>query len=149
MPTQTVSAGTMKARNKGKGKHWTRAQIAARKRAETEYARAEPVDLRPPKWLRREELVVWYWAVDQAKEVRLFDNLDTETLAFYCNAVVECRKVALMKRRNAERVREHQAWVRIIAQYSDKLGFTPAARARLAKKRAEEVPDEFGKKFDA
>jgi phage terminase small subunit len=106
------------------------------------------VDLRPPKWLGKEELVVWYWAVDQAKDVRLFDNLDTETLAVYCNAIVECRHVALMKRHNAERVREHQAWVRIIAQYADKLGFTPAARARLAKKRAEEVPDEFGKKFD-
>ncbi|TRZ48843.1 hypothetical protein D4S03_09210 [bacterium] len=148
MPTQTVAAGTMKARNKGKGKHWTRAEIAARKRAEDDYGRAEPVELQPPKWLKKERLVIWYWVIDQAKGIKIFDNLDTETLAVYCDVMVKYQHVAGMERLNAERAREYQAYVRIIAQLSDKLGFTPAARARLAKKRAEVVPDEFGKKFD-
>jgi phage terminase small subunit len=148
MPTQTVSAETMQVGRKGRGKHWTAAQVEARQRANDEFQRKKPVDLRPPEWLGEEELVMWYWAIDQAKDVKLFDNLDVQTLAVYCNAVVEYRDLARMKRKSAERIQQQQAWARIIAQYADKLGFNPSARARLIKKKVEEKLDEFGKKFD-
>lgn len=138
----------MEVGKKGRGRHWTQAEVDARKRASEELLRTKPVDLRPPDRLVKEELVVWYWAIDQAKDVRLFDNLDVETLAVYCNAVVEYWRMARMKRRSAERVQQHQAWARIIAQYADKLGFNPSARARLIKKKVDEKLDEFGKKFD-
>jgi len=138
----------MEVGKRGKGKHWTQAEVDARKRANAEFLRATPVDLRPPDWLGKEELAVWYWAIDQAKDVKLFDNLDVETLAVYCNAVVEYRRLAHLKRRTAERIKQQQAWARIIAQYADKLGFNPSARARLIKKKVDEKLDEFGKKFD-
>lgn len=148
MPAQTVAAETMEVGKKGRGKHWTAAEVAARQRASEELLRATPVDLRPPDWLGKEELVVWYWAIDQAKDVKLFDNLDVETLAVYCNAVVEYRRMARMQRRTKDRVQQHQAWARIIAQYADKLGFNPSARARLIKKKVDEKLDDFGQKFD-
>lgn len=148
MPRQAVISEVMEVGHKGRGRHWTLAEVDARKRAEEELDRAEPVDLKPPEWLGKEALVLWYWAIDQAKGVKLFDNLDTQTLAIYCCAVVECRRLACMKRLTAERVKQYQAWVRIITQLGDKLGFTPSARARLIKKRAEDHPDEFGKMFD-
>ena len=45
-----------------------------------------------------------------------------------------------------------QAWSRIIKNYANDLGFTPAARARLAKKRADQKlaakKDPFDDEFD-
>ena len=138
----------MEVGKKGRGKHWTAAQVEARQRANEELTRKTPVDLRPPLWLGENELIVWYWAIDQAKDVKLFDNLDCETLAVYCNAVVEYRHLAKMKYKSAERIQQQQAWARIIAQYADKLGLNPTARARLIKKKVDEKLDDFGKKFD-
>lgn len=148
MPTKVVAAETMAVGKKGGGKHWTAAQVAARKRAAEDLQRQEPIDLQPPTWLGADELIVWYWAVDQAKDVKLFDNLDAETLALYCNAVVEYRRYAQRKRRTPDSVKEQQAWARIITQLSEKLGFNPSARARLIKRKTDERPDAFGKKFD-
>lgn len=148
MPTRTVSAETMKVGKKGGGKHWTASEVAARKRAAADLLRKDPVDLKPPDWLGPKELVVWYWAIDQAKGVALFDNLDAETLALYCSTVVEYRRLAKLKRRTVDNVKAQQSWARLLTQLSDKLGFNPSARARLIKKKAEERIDEFGKKFD-
>lgn len=148
MPTKAVSAETMEIGKKGGGKHWTAAEKAAREVAAEEMRRAEPLALIAPDWLNREALSVWDQAIELAKGVNLFDKLDTETLATYCDAVVQYRRHSVKKRRTVEDIKLQQAWARIIAQYADKLGFTPAARARLIKKRAEEKLDQFGKKFD-
>lgn len=137
----------MEVGKKGRGKHWTQAEVDARKRAEEEYGRAKPVDLRPPARLGEKELVFWYWAIDQAKDVKLFDNLDVEALALYCSAMVEYWRYDPL-RRTVNNIKERQAWARIIAQYSDKLGFNPSARARLIKKKVDETLDKFGQKFD-
>jgi P27 family predicted phage terminase small subunit len=148
MPTKVVAADTMTVGGKGTGKHWTQAEVDARKRAAEELLRAEPVDLRPPEWLGVKELAVWYWAIDQAKGVKLFDNLDAETLALYCNATVEYQRCAQKKRKTVDAVKEQQAWARILSGLSDKLGFNPSARARLIKKRVDEKRDDFGEEFD-
>ncbi len=47
-----------------------------------------------------------------------------------------------------DKIKLMQSYARLVAQYADKLGFTPAARARLAKKRSEEPVDGFANEFD-
>jgi phage terminase small subunit len=69
-------------------------------------------------------------------------------LGIYCDAVAKYRQVS--KRIDGvdgedgkptdETIKEAQAWARLVATYADKLGLSPSARARLAKKRAERAP---------
>jgi P27 family predicted phage terminase small subunit len=148
MPTKTVAVETMEVGKKGGGKHWTKREIAARKAAAAEMQRDGPVILEPPRWLNDHELEIWRTILEQAKGLALFDNLDRETLAVYCNAVVEHEKCARLKRRSVDRIKEQQAWARSISQLSDKLGLNPSARARLIKKKADKKLDQFGDQFD-
>lgn len=139
----------MQVGTKGGGKHWTADQIAAREAAAAELQRKGPVELVPPFWLSPAARTVWDQAIDDAKETGLLDNLDAVFLAIYCDAVAEYQARAKKKRRTVADISLQQAWARIIAQYADKLGFTPAARARLVKKKADQkLKDNFGEKFD-
>ena len=148
MPTKTVSAATMEIGKKGGGKHWTEAEIEARKKAAEEVKRKRVV-IDPPSWLDKKALAEWEKIMKDVKEIDLLDNLDAQMLAVYCDANVRYRDVAQKKSKTSDDIKELQAWARIISQYADKLGFTPAARARLVKKRADEKKkDQFGSKFD-
>ena len=138
----------MEIGKKGGGKHWTAAEVAARKAAAAEMERKEPHELEPPNWLNQRALEIWDKVLDQAKEVNLFDVLDRETLAVYCSAVIEYEKCALRKRKSVDAIKEQQAWARIISTLGDKLGLNPSARARLIKKKAEKKQDQFGDDFD-
>jgi len=149
MPTKAVSADVMEIGKKGKGKHWTAAEVEARKEAAESMKRDEPVMLVPPEWLGKDAIKIWEKVLLDVAGVDLLDNLDGDTLAIYCDAVVKYRKLAGRSRLTIDMTKSLQAWARIIAQYADKLGFTPAARARLIKKRAEEKSkDNFGEEFD-
>lgn len=148
MPTKNVSAQNMEVGKKGGGKHWTAEQVAARVDAAAEFERADAADLVPPAWLNAAALTVWAETIKNADGVKLLDKLDTDTLAIYCDAVAQLRKNASKKRRTVVDITLQQAWARIILQYADRLGLTPAARARLIKKAADAKIDEFGKKFD-
>lgn len=149
MPTQAVSKDKMQVGKKGGGKHWTVEQIAAREAAAAELLRKGPVELIPPMWLSEAAREIWDQAIDDAKETKHLDNLDVEFLAIYCDAVAQYHKQATKRRRTVADIGIQQAWARIIAQYADKLGFTPSARARLVKKRADEKQkDKFGEEFD-
>lgn len=148
MPTKHIAAKNMEVGKKGGGKHWTADQVAARAEAAAEFERAEPVTLIPPAWLNAAALVVWADTLKNAEGVKLLDKLDTDTLAIYCDAVAQLRKNASKKRRKVVDITLQQAWARIILQYAERLGLTPAARARLIKKTADAKVDEFGKAFD-
>ena len=152
MPTQAVAAETMEVGHHGSGKHWTKAEKAAREAAAAEIARKEPVKLEPPDWLSKEARRVWRKIVKNAADVNLLDILDENTLAVYCNAVVEYRKCAQElgedEKKSLDAVKEQQAWARVITSLSDKLGLNPSARARLVKKKAEAQGDDFGNEFD-
>jgi P27 family predicted phage terminase small subunit len=141
------------------GKHWTKAEIESRAEAQKESVRRKRITLKPPDWLSDEALKVWKDLKKKLKDIELLDNLDTEMLAIYCDAIVHYREtIALL---NYDRVvtkdgrpvfredieKAAQSWARIIANYADKLGLSPAGRARLAKKKAEKVVDEFEDKF--
>ena len=148
MPTQAVGAETMQVGKKGGGKHWTAAEKAAREKAQAELTRVAPLLIEPPTWLGKEAAQIWRESLALANGTNLFDKLDSDTLATYCDAVAQYRKHAQKKRRSLDDIKIQQAWARIIATYADKLGFTPSARARLIKKRAEKIEDKFGQKFD-
>ena len=94
-------------------------------------------------------LAEWDQIMKDVKDIDLLDNLDAQILAVYCDALVQYRLVTVRSPKSTDDIKELQAWARIISTYADKLGFTPGARARLVKKRADEKKkDKFGSKFD-
>jgi len=143
MPTKHVTAEVM---TQSGGKHWTKKEIEARKQAEESGKRKVKKSLNPPAWLSTEALAIWRRVTSSAKDMELLDNLDTELLATYCLASAKIKEMRDVN--DLDEIKALQAWARIQAQAADKLGFTPAARARLVKKKADKVLDSFGKKFD-
>lgn len=134
---------------KGGGKHWTAKEVAARQEAAAELGSAEPFDVEPPSWLSLAAIIIWDEVVDDAREINLLNKLDANFLAIYCDALAQYRKHSTKKRRTVADIGIQQAWARIIAQYADKLGFTPSSRTRLVKKKADEkLKDKFGDRFD-
>ena len=157
MPTNHVSADKLSVGGKAGGKHWTRAEVESRKRAADGMQRKTRVTLRMPNWLSPEAQAVWKRVRRQTAGLDLLDNLDVEMLAVYCDAVANYQIVTSglvirddegLPAASAEAIKAAQAWARIVAAYADKLGFTPAARARLVKRKADEIQDDFGEEFD-
>jgi phage terminase small subunit len=76
------------------------------------------------------------------------DNIDTENLALYCDVCAKYKSLS-ENATTIEDIKALQAWGRLQTSLAEKLGFTPAARARLAKKDAEKPPkDPFANVFD-
>ena len=147
MPTRHVSAETMSVGKKGGGKHWTAAQVEARKAADQGVSRKVRVYMQVPKWLNDEARAVWEQTRNQVRGLELLDNLDAQMLAVYADAVARYQTMSKLQL-DSDGIKELQAWARLIAQYADKLGLSPAARARLVKKKADEMLDGFGNEFD-
>jgi phage terminase small subunit len=149
---QAVAAATMQVGKKGKGKHWTKAQVDARQSAADRLTREKPSKVTPPDWLSKDALIVWKRKLDEVAGLKaseeLLDVLDREMLAVYCDAYVQYQKTAQKRRKNIEDVKGLQTWARIIGAYADKLGFNPSARARLVKKIADEKDKDGMSKFD-
>jgi P27 family predicted phage terminase small subunit len=153
MPTNTVAAAKMR---EGSGKHWTAEELQAREAAEAEMRRTVRPSLRAPEWMSDDAREVWESVKRKLKGIEMLDNLDAELLAVYCDAVVHYRNASRalnlvdengLSTATVDQVKAAQAWARIVAAYADRLGLSPGARARLAKKRAEKTVDEFGETF--
>lgn len=106
----------------------------------------ESVSLVKPQWLQGRAKRIWYQKVEKAKEFELLDDLDVHTLAVFCDTMAKYEDLA-RKAKTEKETTQLQAWARIIIQYSEKLGFTPGSRTRLAKKKAEKAVDPFAKDF--
>jgi P27 family predicted phage terminase small subunit len=96
----------------------------------------------------------WEEIVTKAEDIRLFDDLDANILAMYCEMLSRrdvlqrmlYTHVANTFTMSEDVLKSLQAQERLIASYAEKLGLTPNARARLAKKVAEEPkPNKFAK----
>jgi P27 family predicted phage terminase small subunit len=143
------------------GKHWTAAQVQAREAAAGQARRATRVSLKAPQWVKDNPVVlaVWKDVVKKLRGIELLDNIDAELLALYCDAIVhyrDCtRRLGMPVHTEDDEkpapvddlIKATQAWARIVATFADKLGLTPGGRARLAKKKAEQIVDEFADKF--
>lgn len=143
----------MKVGEKGSGKHWTQKEIDARQQAADELTRKDNVVITPPLWLGKESLKLWNKKIAEIAGLNagneLLDALDSEVLALFCDAVVLYRKISQKQRLKVDDHKLMQTYMLRILGYSERLGFTPGARARLVKKRADsKEPDEFGKMFD-
>jgi P27 family predicted phage terminase small subunit len=156
MPTPTVSHSKMAVGKKGSGKHWTKAEVESRQAAAEKIQPAGRASLRVPDWLGEEARKVWARVRKQTAGLELLDNLDAEMLGIYCDAVARYRQasknlVVLNQKgepvAEEDRIKAAQSWARIVAAYADKLGLSPAARARLAKKRADDTADPFDEEF--
>lgn len=79
--------------------------------------------------------------------IELFDNMDTELLEAYCETVAMMREMK-KKAMSLDELKAYQAFGRMLKSYADSLGLSPASRARLVKKKADEIEDKFGKEFD-
>lgn len=156
MPTQAVSAETMQVGKKGGGKHHTKAEVDARRNEADRLKRKQQVNLIAPEWLSSGALFVWKRAVDNVAglgEGDLLDDLDTDMLANYCDAVDKAQTLSKSISKGEkldidDDMKLLQGWYRIIATYADKLGFTPQARARLVRKRAVSPENDPLKEFD-
>lgn len=130
-------------------KHWTNREIAAREKAERELKRSARMNLRAPVWLSEDGLKIWNTIKRKLRKVELLDSLDAELLAVYCDAQAHYQQLSIKihSAENAvddELIKQAQSWARLISSYAEKLGLSPNARARLAKKKAEAEPlDEF------
>lgn len=153
MPTQTVSVATMKVGKKGGGKHWTQKELDARHQAAEEFARKDGSVIQPPVWMGKDALQIWNKKIAEIKGLNagndLLDALDAEILALFCEAVVLYIKISRKKRLKVDDHKLMQTYQLRILGYSERLGFTPGARARLVKKRADGAEkDPFGENFD-
>jgi phage terminase small subunit len=125
MPTPHKTTGNMR-------KHLTKAERKARESVEAQLERKTRVTIRAPRWLGVKARAVFESTKRRMKGLNLLDNADADLLALYSDAVV--------KYTEEEDVRDKQAWSRIALSYAEKLGISPSARARLAKKAAEQAP---------
>lgn len=150
MPTAHVSAENMAVGKKNSGKHWTRAEVDARQAAADAAKRKTRVVLTMPDWLSADAQTIWKKVRRQAAGLEILDNLDAEMLAIYCDALAKYKVISQQIEFGAtdengqplpqeDLIKSAQAWARLAAGYAEKLGFTPAARARLAKKKADDL----------
>jgi P27 family predicted phage terminase small subunit len=170
MAGQVVSFDKMGVGKKNGGKHWTQKEVAARAAAANTMKRRR-VKLCPPDWLMLDSDAadVWKRTIKRLKGFELMDDLDSDTLAVYCQSVSGFEKLVKnpipMPERTGDpmidwertmtyhsavsrRDEEMRKWSRIIVAYAEKLGLTPNGRARLAKKKAENKGDPNADLFD-
>ncbi len=153
MPTKTVAAETMRVGKKGGGKHWTKKEVDARSEAALDYARKDGTKITPPVWLDGDALELWNKKLAEIAGLNagseLLDALDGEVLALFCDAVILYKRLSTKQKLKVEDHKLMQTYMLRIQGFSERLGFTPGARARLVKKRAEGGKrDTFGETFD-
>ncbi len=132
----------------GHGKHWTQAEKDARDAAALLVRRRKAKGLHPPSWLSKEALIIWRRVTKSIDGIELLDNIDTELLAVYCDTNAKYKALARKTLLDEDSTKALQAYARLIKSYADSLGLSPAARARLVKKKADKIQDDFGKEFD-
>lgn len=165
MPTPVVSADKMAVGKKSGGKHWTQSEVESRQAAAQSVGRKGKVRLKPPDWLDEKALEVWRRTKKAISGMDILDNIDCDMLAIYCDAIARYAEFAqslvkgemvdidgIPRRLKANELTElskaANAYSRQAAQLAEKLGLTPNARARLAKKKAESpAPDSFADEF--
>lgn len=150
MPTAIQKAtGKIGVGTENGGKHWTKSEVENRQEAEKALTRKSRIVLKAPKWLSTEALLVWKDVRKKLIGIELLDNLDTELLGVYCDAVAKYKALGQREFISDEDTKALQSWARLILNYAEKLGLSPGGRARLARKRAPtKEADGFGEEFD-
>ncbi|SEM81387.1 phage terminase small subunit P27 family [Paenibacillus sp. OV219] len=148
--SQVVHFDHMRVGQKGGGKHWTAAEVQSREEAGKAFERKKKRNLKVPSWLDDNARKVWRKIVRDMEEFDIFDPLDEDVLAAYCDAVakhqamnesIDSQGFTIEGKGGIEIVNPHVTmannYARLILQFGEKLGITAGARARLAKRMAE------------
>ena len=133
-------------------RHMTNAEKNKRIEAEKALERKK-VNIRMPTRLKENKTAAAHWkmTVKRMNEIGVLDDLDTDTLAIYCETLArydQLESLANDDPLDMAILRGLQAQSRLIIQYAEKLALTPESRARLAKKRAEKEDDPNADLFD-
>lgn len=142
MPTNVLSVDNMT-------KHMSKQDRQERIEQEQKLSR-DSVRLRPPKRIRENKPAHAYWkdTIKRMRGISLLDDVDIDMLAVYCEGMA--RRDELSEQFSAisyydaksktNALISLQQQEKLVLSYAEKLGLTPAGRARLAKKRAQERP---------
>jgi len=142
MPTPPKSLRNMR-------KHLTNSERESRRAAERKLKRAKRTYVRAPSWLSDDARRIFESTKEKMRGIGLLDSLDTETLALYADAIAKYQVLASCNTVDLKQAQSAQAWSRLALSYAEKLGISPTARARLAKKVAEQRPvDDFEQLLD-
>jgi len=128
-------------------KHYTKQEKQARLNAEERLSRAS-IRTTPPDYIKADETAFKYWkqTLKSMKAFKVLDNANIEALGIYCQimARLELLRKAFTSTYNSSGVIDEDLMKRIEAnerlqlQYATKLGLTPEARLRIAKREAEQ-----------
>lgn len=155
MPNLAHHPNVIKKGKRPGSKHRTKAEVESALRAADALRQKTPVTLTAPEWLNPVARKIWKRKVDEIAALQspdaLLSNLDSDVLAVLCDNIASYMDLA--KHNGKTTIEEHkvkQTYTMRIIGAADKLGFTPASRARLIRKKAEEEPgkEKFGKDFD-
>lgn len=149
-----IDFSKMKVGKQGGGKHWTKKEVEARGAAAEKFKRKRKRKLKVPDWLSDEARKVWRKTVKDMEEFELLDKVDEDVLGAYCDAVAKYQEANdLIDQHGYTEVNAQgntivsayvklaQGYSRLILSYSSKLGLNAEARARLARRIAEEEDD--------
>ncbi|SFJ44004.1 phage terminase, small subunit, putative, P27 family [Paenibacillus sp. UNC496MF] len=147
---QIVRFDHMRVGQKGGGKHWTKEEVQSREDAAKVFERKKKRNLKIPSWLDDNARKIWRKIVRDMEEFEIFDAVDEDVLAAYCDAVAKHQAMNELidtlgftaeGKGGQEIISPHvtmaQNYARLILQFAEKLGITAGARARLAKRMAE------------
>ena len=154
MPTPNVHPSTIADKKTRGQKHRTKAEIESLKSAADELKRHGPSNLKPPEWLSPKARTIFNRKITEIRGLNspdtLLDELDTDLLAVYCDHLVNYQELA--KKNGLTTIDKHklkQTYTLRIIGAAERLGFTPASRARLIRKHAMGQDDDpFKNKFD-
>lgn len=135
MPTPLKHSQNMK-------KHLTKAEKQARQAAEHSLEKEKRAYMRPPAWLSAQAKEIFQTTVRRLRSYHLLEAVDIDLLANYADAIARYQDGARQLNANSEpkEMQTVQAWSRIALTYADKLGFSQTARARLARRKAQQEP---------
>ncbi len=122
-------------------KHLTKAELAARKGAESGLKREKRVVLHVPKWLGAEARKIFQATRRRLRGLEILDPADADLLALYSDAIYRYRElINAAHPADTKEITAAQAWSRLALSYAEKLGISASARARLARRKAEQPP---------
>ena len=126
-------------------KHLTTAERNARQLAESQLKRNKRVYIKAPAWLGDDARVVFERTKAKLRGLEILDDVDADVLALYADAVAKYQQtIKEIKPDDMKSILAAQAWSRLALSFAEKLGISPNARARLAKKRTEQqAPDDL------
>ena len=125
-------------------KHLSKAERQSRQAAERNLQRSRRVTLKVPDWLSDDAKTIFQNTKKRLHGLDVLTSADADLLAMYSDAIARYQAgiKTLVGDVAPNEITAVQAWSRLALSYAEKLGISPTGRARLAKKKTEERPQD-------